>query len=186
MHFAFCMRLFIALDVPDSVRLELARAQGLLRDHPVRWADPAGMHLTLQFLGEADGVLLGPLLDALAGLAAGPFRLSLAGLGAFPGLGQPRVVWAGIGGDTAALAALQRAVTAATAPLGFTPEARAFAPHLTLGRARQGARPAELRALGEAVGRLAPPSPLAWEAGAPILFQSTTTTRGAVYTRLGP
>jgi 2'-5' RNA ligase len=181
------MRLFIALELPDLVKAELAAAQGRLRagGHPVRWADAAGVHLTLQFLGEADPGLVGPLLAGLAAIPAAPIALRLDGLGAFPSARQPRVVWAGVAGDTAALARLHAAVTAATGPLGFPAEARPFSPHLTLGRARQDARPEQLRALGEALRAAAPPAPAAWDAGPPTLFRSELTPRGAIYTALG-
>ncbi|HMQ31638.1 MAG TPA: RNA 2',3'-cyclic phosphodiesterase [Chloroflexaceae bacterium] len=153
---------------------------------PVRLVGPEGMHLTLQFLGETDGALVGPLVAGLAGLPTTACRLSLAGLGAFPTARQPQVIWAGVGGDTEALAALRREVAAATGALGLADEARQFRPHLTLGRVRQGVGPAERRAVAEALARTAPPAPLAWEAGRPALFQSALTPRGAVYTRLGP
>jgi 2'-5' RNA ligase len=178
------MRLFIALDLSASVRAELAMAQTRLQGHPVRWSAPADMHLTLQFLGEAEEALVPPLLTALGAIPVAPFKLSIGDLGAFPNAGQPRVIWADIGGDTAALTRLQTAVTMATAPLGFSPEERAFKAHLTLGRARQEARPEQLRALGEALARAKRPAPLVWEAVRPSLFQSTLTPHGAVYTRL--
>lgn len=180
------MRLFIALSLPDEIREELARTQERLRGSPVRWVAPAGIHLTLQFLGEVAETVVPRLVAALAGLDTALFQLALSGLGAFPTVRQPRVVWVGVGGDTTSLAALQAAVIAATAPLGFVPEARPFRAHLTLGRARQDASPSQLRALGEAVTRAAPPAPLAWDAGTPALFQSTLTPQGSRYTRLGP
>jgi 2'-5' RNA ligase len=180
------MRLFIALALPAEVHEELALAQARLRGLPVRWASPAGIHLTLQFIGEAPERSAPALLEALAGLPDTPFELRLDGLGAFPDLRRPRVVWAGLGGDLAALARLQAAVLGATAPLGFTPEARPFRPHLTLGRVRQDVGPEERAAVGRAVERAAPPAPLAWPAGAPTLFQSALTPAGAVYTALGP
>jgi 2'-5' RNA ligase len=180
------MRLFIALQLPEEVKAALAAAQARLPDQAVRWTSPAAIHLTLQFLGEADEALVEPLVAALAALPAEPIRLRLAGLGAFPNSRQPRVVWAGVAGDTEALLRLQAAVTTATAPLGFAGEARAFKPHLTLGRARQDARPEALRALGAALGAVEPPPPLVWEAGRATLYQSTLTPRGAIYTDLGP
>jgi 2'-5' RNA ligase len=179
------MRLFIALDLSEAVRAELVAAQSRLQAHPVRWSDPAGMHLTLQFLGEADEALVPPLLKALAAIPVVPFSLTLGGLGAFPNASQPRIIWAGIDGATDALVRLQSAVTTATAPLGFIPEERAFKAHLTLGRTRQEARPEQLHALGVALARAALPAPVEWATGRPTLFQSTITPRGAVYIRLG-
>lgn len=180
------MRLFIALPLPPAVIAELAAVQRRLRPAApsVRWADPAGIHLTLQFLGEAPAEQAPPLLAALAAIAPPPFELHLARLGAFPGPQRPRVVWAGITGATGALADLQLAVLAATTPLGFVPEARPFSPHLTLGRVRPDARPEQTRALADLLARAAPPAPVAWPGGAPRLYQSTLTPQGAVYTLL--
>lgn len=181
------MRLFIALALPAPVRAELAATVESLRStaHPVRWADPAGFHLTLQFLDEVGEEQVASLVAALRAMPALPLQLGLGRLVAFPNRRQPRVLWVGVGDETAALAELHRSVLAATARLGFPVEQRGFSPHLTLGRVRQGARPEQLRTLGDALANAAPPAPLQWEAGPPTLFQSTLTPGGAVYTRLG-
>ena len=179
------MRLFIALALPATVRAELAATQIRLHGHPVRWADPVGLHLTLQFLGEAAETLVPPLLSALAAIPTEPFSLTFGGVGRFPNLGQPRTIWVGLGGDTTALSRLYEAVITATAPFGFAPDVRGFKPHLTLGRARQGAAAAQLDALGEALTHVAPPAPLVWVADRPVLFASSLTPQGVVYTRLG-
>jgi 2'-5' RNA ligase len=182
------MRLFIAIDLPDPVRAALAEAQSRLRrgDPAVRWAAVEGMHLTLQFLGEVEAGRAPDLLAALADISALPFALRLGGLGAFPSADHPRVLWAGLAGDITALGDLQRAVTDATRPLGFIPEDRPFAPHLTLGRARQDVGPADLQALAAALRAAAPPAPVGWDAGRPLLFQSISTPNGVVYTVVGP
>lgn len=180
------VRLFVALELPEAVRAELARAQAGLQGCGLRLADVAGLHLTLQFLGDADESLVGPLLSALGAVAAGPITLRLAGLGGFPSSRLPKVAWVGVDGDLARLGALQAAVLGATAPLGFAAEQRAFTPHLTLGRARKDAGPGELRAIGAALARAPAPAPIVWAAGRPTLYQSVLTPRGAVYTALGP
>lgn len=182
------MRLFVALDLPAPVRDDLAAAQSRLRrgGHAVRWASVAGLHLTLQFLGEADPGLAPALLAALARIPARDFTLRLGGLGAFPSLDRPRVIWAGLAGDLGPLAELQAAVVRATGPLGFIPEDRPFAPHLTLGRARQDGGGAQIQRLATALRAVAPPAPLAWPAGRPLLYESRSTPRGVVYTALGP
>lgn len=182
------MRLFIALALPAAIREALAATQARLqRDaHPVRWTDTAKLHLTLQFLGEADAAVVAPLLAGLDHLEVAPLRLTLSGLGAFPALQQPRVIWAGVAGDLDALERLQAAVVEVTKPLGFAVEPRSFAPHLTLGRVRPETRSAQLRALAAALRATEPPPPLSWQAGRPILYQSTLTPHGSSYTALGP
>jgi 2'-5' RNA ligase len=96
------------------------------------------------------------------------------------------VLWAGLAGDLAALGDLQRAVTDATRPLGFVPEERPFAPHLTLGRARQDVGAAQIQALAAALRAAAPAAPVAWDAGRPLLFESVSTPGGVVYRAIGP
>jgi 2'-5' RNA ligase len=68
-----------------------------------------------------------------------PFSLRFGGVGAFPDMRRPRVVWMGIEASPALLA-LQRDVASALEGLGFDAEAREYSPHLTMGRAEQGAR----------------------------------------------
>ena len=55
-------------------------------------------------------------------------------------------MWAGIAPDPA-LELLQHGVEQAFAPLGFPTEARAFRPHVTLGRAKRDARPRDFAGL---------------------------------------
>jgi 2'-5' RNA ligase len=182
------MRLFIALALPEPVRAALAETQSRLqRGNPlVRWATVEGMHLTLQFLGEVASGRVPDLLAALASISAPPFAMRLGELGAFPSVERPRVLWVGLAGDLTALGELQRAVTEATRPLGFIPEERPFAPHLTLGRARQDVLPDQIQALAANLRVAAPPAPMVWDAGRPLLFQSISTPDGVVYTVVGP
>ena len=72
-------------------------------------------------------------------IAAGacvPFTVAVGGVGVFPGRGDPRVLWVGIGGDLPEAARLQQSIERQLLPLGFAPENRPFTPHLTLGRVK--------------------------------------------------
>ena len=104
----------------------------------VGWTSIPSIHLTLKFLGEINPVLVPQLAEALRTVLKSERNLSLQlhGLGAFPNLKDPRVVWCGIHGDTEGLAQLQNHVETVCASLGFSPEDRAFRPHLTLGRVK--------------------------------------------------
>lgn len=125
------MRLFVAVDFPDSVKTQLV---ALKTNIPTaRWVGRDQMHLTLFFIGETDRVQA--VQDALAGVKSPPFTLTMQGVGRFP-LGEkkpPRVLWGGLA-EQPALIDLHRQVTAALAGLGFEPEDRAFSPHITLAR----------------------------------------------------
>lgn len=188
------MRLFIALKLPADVLDELAAVQQRLRRteaHPVKWVTPQSIHLTLQFLGEVPEEQLPALLQALeevrtmAAQRPAP-QLRLAEAGAFPNLRRPQTLWVGIAGELEGLTRLHQSVIRATEPLGFQPETRPFRAHLTLGRVRREATPAQRAALGSALGSLSPPRSVAWQSGYPLLFQSTLTPTGSIYTELGP
>jgi 2'-5' RNA ligase len=151
------MRLFIAINPSAEERARLGAACRKLREggFPVRWVAPESVHLTLKFLGEVAESRLPELEGAVNGAAAGTgaFDMAVADFGAFPSLRRPQVVWSGVEVN-ATLAALQERVEAALAELGFPREARAFKPHLTLGRAQKHARPPEFRGLEDVVGNL--------------------------------
>jgi 2'-5' RNA ligase len=132
------MRLFVALELPDSVHREIERFIARLeRELPrARWVRSEGVHLTLAFLGETQGELLPGLSAALRspfGRQA-PLRLRVSGGGTFPPGRPARVAWLGVEAP-AELAALQAEVSrAAVAAAGIAPEERPFHPHLTLAR----------------------------------------------------
>ncbi|MSQ33258.1 MAG: RNA 2',3'-cyclic phosphodiesterase [Dehalococcoidia bacterium] len=181
------IRSFVAIELPTEVRHTLADIQARLRvaSGGIRWVAPEGVHLTLKFLGSVPASTVGHVGAALAAAleSASPIPLVLGGLGAFPHWRAPRVIWTGLAGDLAALAALQSQVEEALAPLGFRPEPRPYSPHLTLGRVKNGVRPENLRPLAQAAQGLAAAS-TPFRASRVTLFQSTLTPAGAVYAAL--
>src|SRR5690606_33411991 len=124
---------------------------------PVRWTSPDSTHLTLQFLGDIDSLLIERITSAMTDAVVNihPFHLSTGGLGVFPDPRRVRVVWVGLVGDLEILSKLQKRVESGLIPLGFKPEDRAFTPHLTLGRVRENACPDERQSLGNLVARTA-------------------------------
>jgi 2'-5' RNA ligase len=185
------LRLFVALPLPPALRARLATVQQDLgaAGLPFRWSRHQGLHLTLVFVGERPAAdvpaLAGALVRAVAGLR--PIALTLAGLGAFPGLDRPRVLWAGLRGDPAALAALaalHRAVVRELDAAGVPFERRPFRAHVTLGRAA-GALGVEPAAALQAAARGAAASSWGtWTAAEVYLMASELRPGGAVYTAL--
>ena len=131
------MRLFIALNLPEKVRLRLHDAIEPLRDagFPVRWTDPEHYHLTLKFLGEVRSEML-PVAERVIERVVREtreFPIQIGGIGAFPTIRLPKVVW--IGADPSpALRCLKQDLEWGLANHGFERETRAFHPHITIGR----------------------------------------------------
>jgi len=183
------VRAFIAIELPNSVKSTLSQLQDNLKQSdraPVKWVDPDSIHLTLKFLGNIAAGMIPELTKAISEAAGGiaPFRLDLGELGVFPNLRAPRVVWVGLGGEIATLSVIQENIESALIPLGFSPERRAFSPHLTLGRVRERASPEERRRLGEAVSSLKIGAKLSFTVDALNLMRSRLTREGAFYSRL--
>ena len=98
---------------------------------------PQSLHVTLKFLGDVRADQVEPIVRALTAAAGSepPFNFRVRGLGAFPHSGRPSVVWAGVA-DGEPLTRLAARLEADLAPLGFAPEGRPYAPHLTLARVK--------------------------------------------------
>ncbi len=137
------MRAFVAIDPSPEIRDRLRALIGELEKTrgDVRWSGPGGMHLTLKFLGPVDEARAARIGQVLAAVASRyrPFQLRFEGTGAFPDERRPRVLWAGCAAGPE-LAALQEEIDRALEAEGFEREARAFTPHLTLGRVKGPAR----------------------------------------------
>jgi 2'-5' RNA ligase len=145
-----------------------------------------GIHVTLKFLGATPAAALPEITSALDATLAGmqPFGLQPEGVSSFGGRRNLRVVWVGVSGDTAALAALAGRVEHALAPLGFPTEQRPFAAHLTLGRIREGTPPAERERIGDVLAGFRPPPLPAFRAERVSLMQSVLGRGGASYRAL--
>jgi 2'-5' RNA ligase len=175
------IRAFIAIELPDPVKASISRIQASVRrdEHTsVKWVNPESVHLTLKFLGNIDPKLIPDIGRAMSQAAAGlgPVRLELSELGAFPNLRAPRVVWVGLEGDISTLRVLYRQVEDR---LG-----RAFSPHLTLGRVRQGAARPEQQRLAQAISSTKLDERAAFEAGSVSLMRSTLTRAQAIHSRI--
>ena len=167
------LRLFVALDLPDPVRAELASYRDAVAEAEVwRPVDAAAFHITLAFLGhrpDEDAAAVAALLPA-GGAAPG---LRLAGALLLPPR-RARVLTVAVEDVDGALAPLQAAVSDRLAAAGlFVPEKRPFRPHVTLARLRSGARAPRAVAVE--------PPALAFSGTAVTLYRSHLGRGGATY-----
>lgn len=180
------MRLFIAIELPDSIKQGIAKVQDELRAAGAiaGWTRPEGIHLTLKFLGEVPEEKASEVMAALTGAVRGSEKLNLevAGAGAFPNVKVPRVLWIGVTGDIEKLAILQAKVGDAMERLGFEREARTFSPHLTLARVKF---PRPRDNWQRKIDSIREVKLGAFEAGHVSLMKSELRREGAVYTEVG-
>ncbi len=180
-------RLFLAIPLPAEVQAELELLQNRLQrplGSVIRWVRPAQIHLTLRFLGNVTPGQVAPLEEALRSAPAGPrLNLCLGEPGSFPDPRRPRVIFIGLQGDLAGLENLQQQISQASQPWGDNHEQRAFKPHLTLGRTREGKPPPQ--SLPELFHKLQV-APAAWVATRFELIQSTLSPQGPIHRVLSP
>jgi RNA 2',3'-cyclic 3'-phosphodiesterase len=161
-------RLFVALPVPDHVRVLAQAAAAPARDaHPeLTWTRPEGWHVTLAFLGDV-AVERVPELSSVVGpvaaTAGGPIACHLGPAGSF----GRRALWLEVLDDPrGAVAWLGAAVQDALAGASLPVQRQEVRPHLTLARASK--RGADAR---DAVAEVASVT-AAWEADEVALVRS--------------
>jgi 2'-5' RNA ligase len=126
------MRLFTAIDIPDTLRTELSTLQDNVA-LAARWSDPDQFHITLRFIGDVSKAQAVQYEEALADVHAGPVRCAPYGLDVLPSRRSPRVLMIGLE-RTESLLELYEAVSDILNAEGLDPEDRKFRPHVTIGR----------------------------------------------------
>jgi RNA 2',3'-cyclic 3'-phosphodiesterase len=144
------VRVFIAVLLPIDLKAKLTALQGEFRRIPLAasWVQEAGFHLTLKFLGEVKASHIGSLAACMSATVQGyePFSLTFSGVGVFPQESDPRILWVGLEDETGRLRQLRQTLEAELVQIGYVPDDRPFAPHLTLARLKRVSHRGELLA----------------------------------------
>jgi 2'-5' RNA ligase len=180
------VRLFLALEPPSALRSALAHALEQVRQHAgaaesaIRWTAPENLHVTLHFIGDVAGERVPDLIEALGPeLELAPFALALGHAGTFASRGVLRTVWLGADEGRAGAVRVHEILALRLRDAGVNVERRPFAPHLTLGRARDRDR-RRTRGLVPALEHLAIES-IAWTVTHVTLFASDLSGPKPVY-----
>lgn len=126
------MRLFTALDPPESLRTDLAEVQESSA-LSARWTDPEQFHVTLRFIGDVSNEQAVRYEEVLADVDVRPVHCAPYGLDVLPSRQSPRVLVLGLE-RTDSIMALHEAVSEALEAEGLDPEDRTYYPHVTIGR----------------------------------------------------
>jgi RNA 2',3'-cyclic 3'-phosphodiesterase len=188
------MRLFVALDIDEKIREQIARFMERVRAYApdARWAKPESLHVTLKFIGERPEDKLENIKSLLSNIQATPIDLNFLGYGFFPTERSARVFWAGIKAGTN-LAELAASVENKLVPVGIEKEERGFNPHLTLARAGRSAAPHQrggknlartFQRLQEKLTGLPAPEFGTMTARSFFLYRSQLSSKGSQYSKL--
>ncbi len=180
------LRLFIALTLSSQVQTELGsfmRTLMPIAGNSMRWVDPANIHITLKFLGEVEPAKLKQISAEVGQIASAsvPFEFRVCGTGVFPAWNRPRILWAGVDAPPG-LISLQSQIDLSTRAIGFPSEARAFSPHLTLGRVNEWITSTQLSSLRLKMDQAKDKVFGTVRATQVTIFQSTLRPSGPVYT----
>jgi 2'-5' RNA ligase len=183
------MRLFVAVDIDDHTRARVGRAIDTLRGEMeqarstarISWVLPDRLHITLQFIGQVSEAVKDAITSRLRpAFSVPPFEIRFERLRTFPASGRPRVVWLGIDRGSEEMAALNAELGRRLLDVPCHRESRAFSPHLTLARFKDGGT----RSDAERITRM----PLEPAGGCTIehvtLYESRLSPGGPTYTPL--
>ncbi len=180
------MRTFLAIDLDHKIRERIAALQAKLKSRcpKLSWVKPERMHLTLKFLGEIDEAQVGPIKQALDGVAAQcrPFDITFYGLGVFPPRGHVNVLWLGIEDASGGLKSCWKSCEDALASLGLPREDRPFSAHLTLARNKNPRLSSDVRRL---LHDPPPFEPQTQRVKGLTFYHSTLTSEGPIHEVLG-
>lgn len=174
------MRLFAGLPLPEDVRRKLHETYRVLENmRGVKTVEEENLHITLKFMGEVPEHRVKNVINTLLNIKYDPIYVEIAGVGAFPSRSFPRVVWAGVRRGSEEIRRLAETVERALTPLGIRRETRPFHPHVTLARVKQ-----PCGAVHRFLEENKESSFGSFTVHYFVLFQSTLTPSGPIYTEL--
>jgi len=188
------MRLFVALDIDDSIRDRITRfLEGIQPFAPeARWVKPESLHVTLKFIGEQKDEAFAHIKEKLQTIVAPTTDIHFRSYGFFPNPKSARVFWVGMQVGLE-LTALAREIDEQMSQLGIEKENRPFSPHLTLARSPGGSgaphrrkedRPNQVFALlQKRLSTLPEPDFGQMTAKEFFLYQSQLSPKGSKYTK---
>lgn len=181
------LRLFTAVRPPDKAVDAIARTatsmEAAIGSRAVRWVSPGNYHVTLEFLGATDEVLVNPIAEAMRSVAreaTAALTLATGPVGAFPNARRPRTLWVDVTDPDGSLAAIEAALRRRLKQLDVAVDPKPFRPHITIGYVRRHARSAELASIAAAV-RGAESEHTSFVVRTLHLVSSTTAPGGSLY-----
>jgi 2'-5' RNA ligase len=172
------MRLFIAFDIPESVKEQLVSIQKKIKtDAKISWVKAENMHLTIKFLGEVAEDKVEETKKKLSSVKFKPFEVSVSEIGVFPSEDYIRVIWVGLKDDKS----MQKLAQDIREALPGFKDDYPFKAHLTIARVKF---VKDKKALVDELKKLKP-KPEKFSVENFKLYKSTLTREGPVYEEFG-
>ena len=130
-------RIFVAINLPEEVKRELARFYDKYPELPAKWTDKDNLHITLEFMGDLTDEEIGDACLVVKEVVKRhtPFALNLNKvLYGPPKKNPPKLIW--VQGETSEeLADLKDDLQECLLEkIRFRPDEKGFTPHITLAR----------------------------------------------------
>jgi 2'-5' RNA ligase len=179
------VRMFVALDLPEMVRTDIAAwGESELADPALRRVEPGSLHVTLAFLGDRPLSDVEPIAEVMEVVANRPMLMELGDAVGRPKGGRPRLIALPVSGE--AVMWLEDMLGRLLAFEGlYRSEKRPFWPHVTVARVRnEGGGSRQPRRVEIPPGP-APTKRIGWFDAVRIsLYRSELQPRGARYVPL--
>ena len=179
------IRAFIAIKIDNLNKQKISSLISQLKksDTAIKWASENQMHLTLKFLGDIKESDVENCSNSLKSIAdnSNAFSIKFSKIGGFPNIQKPRVIWLGIDKGAEELKLLNNKIENDFEKLGFQKEKREYSAHLTLGRVKS---LKNIQNLTKIISEINLDLQDEIKINKIILFQSTLTSKGAIYTPL--
>lgn len=130
-------RIFIAINLPHGIIERLKANEKRWSGLHVKWTNAVNMHMTLQFLGNANRKDFNSILLAVKNAVPNitPFHICIDRIVLGPDSNEPTMFWATTAIDINLLK-LKKSLDESLKSCGYFLEDREFRPHITLARAR--------------------------------------------------
>jgi RNA 2',3'-cyclic 3'-phosphodiesterase len=174
------IRLFVAIELPVTVKQEIARVQADLKSAHCfegKYVDPEQLHITMKFIGSVQADQLDVIIKALARISFVPCVAQLDRVGLFCTDGCIKIVYVNVVAPS--LPALAADLDAQLLPW-CQPEQRAFVSHVTLARVKH----VEDRQRVYDVVNALKMKPIKFEINSFVLMQSVLGSDGPEYRML--
>ena len=172
------MRCFIAIDISEEVRKEIARIEDEIKSlediSKLRIVEPKNLHLTLKFLGEIDDKQVNKVKESLKKVKIEKFKVKLNKLGVFTP-SYIKVVWIDIAPDKE-IKELHERIDESLHKIGIKKD-KGFESHITLARVKY---VKDKKRFMERIKNIKPKQ-IEFEIKNFILKKSTLTSNGPIY-----